>query len=438
MAPPAQRYVIGLSGGLDSTCLTHAMDRLVTAGKLLQPLLALHVNHGLHPDADSWQQSCAAFCKRMGVAFTARRVSVNAGGSLEKAARDARYTAFEDVLEPGDMLLLAHHRDDQLETFLLRLMRGAGPESLGGMPQLRAVGPAVLYRPLLSFSRCELVEYATGARLNWVKDSSNMQLQHDRNYLRHRVLPLIAERWPAYQAAWSKSLQLLDEAATGLIDLTQEDLQQLNAGEGRLALAALEKLPLFRVRNAVQHWIGLAGLPRPGWHSLQRLEQVLTGCGQNKLVHECAQYRLQTFDGYLWLLRSALCFNPLIPVRLPVNPAAESEIMLPENGRLTISCQTGQGLSRSLFDRSEAGIRYRQGGEAIRLPGRPRKSLKKLLQEQRIPPWVRERLPLLYLGNELVCVPGIGIAEGCCAQQHEPGLIFDWQPPVFGFEPDAG
>ncbi len=433
--PPVQRYVIGLSGGMDSICLTHAMAHLKSCGKISSQLLALHINHGLDSQADYWQRFCEEFCRNSGIAFMSRQVCISMQGSQEAAAREARYSIFDEVLETGDMLLLAHQLDDQLETFLLRLMRGAGSQGLSGMPVLRSLGQAILFRPMLSFTRDEIAEYAQEQNLQWVEDGSNLETRHDRNYLRHRVLPLIAQRWPDYQLSWSKSLQLLDEAGAGLSALAEADLKQVSAGKEKLILKKLAHLSQPRVRNLVQYWISLFGLPRPGWHMLLHLQKNIADPEQNQVLHESQEYRLVVFNACLWLLKPLLPFDSQSTVQILSATTATEKIRLPDNGMLTIKRGLGEGIRESYIKEGTI-IRYRQGGEVIKLPGRPHKSLKKLFQEQRVPPWVRERLPLVFVENELVCVTGMGIpgiAESAFSQHDEFGVSLEWQQPSFYF-----
>ena len=208
----ADRLVVGFSGGADSHSLLHALVEL-SRREDLPPVIALHVNHGLHEDANAWTTHCAAVASDLGVEFHERVVSVDAGASPEAQARDARYTVFESFLDAGDVLLLGHHLDDQVETVLFRLIRGAGPSGLAGIPEQRPLGRGLLVRPLLAITRAQIEDYAVFHELSFLNDSSNVDTRYDRNFLRHKVLPLIESRWPGYRSGFARSAALSRELA---------------------------------------------------------------------------------------------------------------------------------------------------------------------------------------------------------------------------------
>ncbi len=423
--PQCQKYVVGLSGGVDSVVLLHALMRLRESRHIDQDIAAIHINHGMQDVAGDWQSFCESLCADWQVALRSCAVQVPGNTSLENAARESRYQAFAELLDSQSLLLLAHHQDDQLETLLLRLLRGAGPAGLQGMPRQRRVGESTLYRPLLRFSRSQLIDYAQQQKLNWVEDDSNKDIRHDRNYLRQQVLPLIEQRWPAYRESWSKSLDLLGEAAQMLRELAEHDLRIVGNNQGRLRVAELLGLSAARQRQLLRYWLQQLGLAEPGWNLLQQLvEQVLTqeeGSGVLQLEGCC----LQVYNGELYALRQ------LPPIDADSLENIEIQLqarLLPGNGYLNFQQQRGQGLSPNC---EQLELRYRRGGESISLPGRPNKSLKKLFQEFSIPPWLRDRIPLLYHRGELVCVPGLGVAEIALSKATEQGYQVCWQAPEF-------
>lgn len=425
--PDCERYVVALSGGMDSVCLAHGLSQLKSQGKIEQELHALHINHGLSDSADQWQQFCADFCAAQDLPLTIQAVEVTREGSLEAAARASRYQAFADFLVEGDVLLLAHHLDDQLETFLLRLLRGAGVTALAGMPDSRAVGVGQLFRPLLNITRQDVEDYARSAALSWIEDDSNADLQHDRNYLRHEVLPAVAQRWANYQEPWRKSLLLLEESATVLAEVAESDLRAAAKGPNELALSTLSQLSEARLRMVLRLWIKQAGFAEPGWHSLQAISPASLASSNDRVLLETSAYRLQEFDGLLYLLQTQPELESLLPIN--VNLSGSADISLPNNGVLKIFRESGVGLSDRF---SQAAIRFRDGGEQLKLFGRPTKSLKKLLQEHRIQPWIRERIPLVFVDDELIYVPGIGVAESAQAQPGEAGIVLEWCAPELG------
>ena len=426
-APDCQRFVVGLSGGVDSVVLLHGLLQQRDAGLIKQSVAAIHINHGIQDAANDWQSFCEVLCERWQVPLQTRLVELRAGSSLEDAARESRYQAFSELLTAQSVLLLAHHQDDQLETLMLRLLRGAGPAGLQGMPRQRDLAGGTLFRSLLDFTRRQVVDYAQQENLQWVVDSSNSELQHDRNYLRQQVLPLLEQRWPAYRESWGKSLTLLAEAAQMLREVAEQDLREMSNDQGRLRVPALCNLSTARQRQLLRYWLQQLGLAEPGWNQLQQLvEQVLVqeeGGGNLQLADCC----VQVYNNELYALRDLPAIEGNGFEKIDIQPQAR---LLPGNGYLDFQQLQGQGLSPHC---NELELRYRQGGESISLPGRPNKTLKKLFQESVIPPWLRDRIPLLFHHGELICVPGLGIAETALAGATEQGYEVCWQPPEFEF-----
>ncbi|MGE5155518.1 MAG: tRNA lysidine(34) synthetase TilS, partial [Bdellovibrio bacteriovorus] len=284
------RLWIAFSGGLDSACLLHAASTV--RQRLPGPLGAVHVDHGLHADSPRWSEHCRQVCDTLGVPLVIRRVAVDRapGKSLEAAARAARYGALADRLGPGELLLTAHHQDDQAETLLLALLRGSGPEGLAAMPLVSDLGPGRLVRPLLGVPRAALEAYARDQGLSWVEDPSNRVLAFDRNFLRRCVLPILRERWPAASATLSRSAAHCAEALE-LVEAAAEDTLRGLAGSrfGTLSLPALGRLEPPRARAALRLWLKRLGLPRPDRAHLGRiLTEVLPArADANPLVAWC-------------------------------------------------------------------------------------------------------------------------------------------------------
>ncbi|MCH8895146.1 MAG: tRNA lysidine(34) synthetase TilS [Proteobacteria bacterium] len=277
--PRRSRYCVAFSGGLDSSVLLALMTAIVAEWPDAA-LRAIHVNHGLYADADRWQSAAQAVAQKLAVDFSAIRVAVaeDAQGGVEAAARDARYRALADVMVAGEVLVCAHHLDDQLETFLLQLMRGAGLAGLAAMPVVRDLGPGLLLRPLLSVSRDELCDWARQNAVDWCEDSSNQDQQFARNYLRHRILPLLRERWPTVAGSVARSAAHCAEAESVLAELAEQDLGEPLADTAYLAaVLSTEKfdgLSAGRVRNLLRYWIRSRGYPVPG-HG--RLAEIIDG-----------------------------------------------------------------------------------------------------------------------------------------------------------------
>ncbi|MGI9251206.1 MAG: tRNA lysidine(34) synthetase TilS [Pseudohongiellaceae bacterium] len=439
--PAHTGLVVALSGGLDSTVLLSLLVQMQIKKQLNTSLRALHINHRLLPAAESFETHCRQLCKNWQVPLTVKQVTVNTKGSAgrEGEARTARYEAFKQNLQNDEVLLLAHHRDDQMETFLLRLMRGAGPRGLAAMPALRKLDKGWLARPLLHADRKELLSHAKAAELVWVEDPGNSDETLDRNYCRYTILPALAERWPGYKESWNKTITLADEAESLLQNLAQQDLQtamnlhnknqQEKNSQGKnpsLPLAHIRTLPPARQRNTLRLFLHQAGLPDPGWNKLQELA--------NNLIPPTTtnHAELKLGNHTLTLHRDQLHIVPLMPPinsdqHLSWNPSQSNTLQLPNNGQLKAIPATGKGLAQT---KTEFHIAYRQGGETCKLTNRPSKTLKQLLQESDFPPWLRPRLPLLYEHNKLACIPNIGTAEEFAAQPNTSGWLIHWQPPT--------
>jgi len=424
-----ESVLVGLSGGLDSVVLLHALAELRAQAKIKCQLRALHVNHQLQDNADAWQQHCQNICTRLDVEFSGIKVNIAATTGIENAARDARYQTFSETLRAGEVLLLAHHRDDQMETLLLRLMRGSGSRGLSAMPRSRPLGKGSLLRPMLEFDRQMLQQYAEEEQLQWVEDDSNQDEQFDRNYCRHKLLPVIESRWPGFRESWSKSAVLAQESELLLQELAAMDLQAAMSGsDGLIRIEKLLTLSEPRRRNLLRHWLTTLGVPEPGWNRLQQLsKQVLKRDANTQFVGE--GYVLHCYRNNLYALRTD-DFDVAAALRTGTeswSPNTSAEITLVGNGALIADKSEGSGLALSKCDTLQ--IRYRQGGEVCRLAGRRTKALKKVLQEADIEPWLRGRIPLLYRDNILVCIPGVGVSEEFAAAEGEPGLLLKWHRP---------
>ncbi|ANH96880.1 tRNA lysidine(34) synthetase TilS [Pseudomonas koreensis] len=413
----AAHWRIAFSGGLDSTVLLHLLADLAKT-ESLPALSAIHIHHGLQAAADAWPEHCQSVCDALGVPLQVVRVKVQPGASLERAAREARYAAFTSLTGAGDLLLTGQHRDDQAETLLFRLMRGAGVRGLSAMPAQRPLGQGTLLRPLLDVTRAELEAYAGAHQLRWIEDPSNEDRQFSRNYLRHQVLPRLAERWPQAQTSMARSAAHLREAQGLLDELAQIDLAQAaTPGEFQwLSLPSLELAPLAtlsaaRQRNALSHWLEpLTRLPDTdhwsGWTS------VCDAASDASPVWRLADGELHRSAGRIWWLSGDWLHAPALGVEWHDPSTA---LRLPNNGRVMFSGQTPAGPLQ---------IRYRQGGEVMHLAERGHRDLKRLLNERAVPAFVRGRLPLLFRGAELLAVANLPGLDG-----HGPhGWKLHWQP----------
>lgn len=386
-----------------------------------------------------WQQHCERLCATLQVPFESTTINVREElngreGGIEAAARSLRYQSFEKQLQAGEILLLAHHADDQFETLLLRLMRGSGLQGLASIPRRRKLGRGELLRPMLTVSREEIEEYARKVELNWVEDESNADTRFDRNYCRHSVLPLLANRWPEYRASLSKSMQLLQEASTLNDELAQIDLFGAATPEtGVLECGSMQALSTPRLRNLMRFWLQGFGLSDTSWNVLSVLAAGIQQSqgSESKTLIETKEYCIGLFANRLHLYP---------PLKTPIEPQGdwcfeEGDFNLAGNGVLQLL--NGSNSHSESIDRGkikQLTVKYRQGGEKITLPGRPRKSLKKLFQEYGIPTWRRSCVPLLYNSDELICVPGIGVSHAYASNlANAEAQSICWTPANFNW-----
>jgi tRNA(Ile)-lysidine synthase len=329
------------------------------------------------------------------------RVQVQPGASLERAARDARYQAFGAVIGAGQVLLTGQHREDQAETLLFRLLRGAGLRGLAAMPAFRPLAAGYLVRPLLDVSRDELEIYADEHQLQWVEDPSNVDPRFSRNYLRHRVFPTLTQRWPQAAAGLARAAEHLREAQGLLDELARLDLQAAEQPSPfpwlplpSLALAPVCALSDARQRNALRHWLSpLTRLPDSdhwaGWQSLRDAKD------DGQPLWRLAGGELHRCDGRIWWVP---CIWSEFSDATVSWPRPQNPLELPGNGQLEFIGKAPEG---------PLEVRYRRGGEQLEVPGRGRRDLKRLLNESGLPGFVRGRLPLLYRGEQLLGVPSL-------------------------------
>ncbi|MCV6603838.1 MAG: tRNA lysidine(34) synthetase TilS [Porticoccaceae bacterium] len=399
----ARRLYVGYSGGLDSQVLLHALVALLGPKKIT----ALHINHQISPNADAWQTHCAGQCGQLGVSLQAFRVQLEDGDSLELAARNARYQVFEAALEAGDLLLLAHHADDQAETVLYRLLRCSGPRGLAGMPRSRPLGKGQLLRPLLEVTRADIHDYAREQSLHWVEDESNQQLDYDRNFLRHQVTPPIQQRWPDLPKRLAQVAALCADSDELNRQLAAQDLQIADQRQERLGVSieqqTLTQLNQLRRHNLIRFWLEQNGYAMPAKKRLERIHRELLDARVDaNPVIDFGDCQLRRYNQRIYLLP---------PLPSPPDPTTE----ITWDGKQPLHIEgCGQLTASEPFSRP-VSVRFRQGGERCQPEGRNNsQSLKKLLQEYRLEPWLRGRVPLIYGANseKIVAVSGLFSTTG--------------------------
>jgi len=491
--PPAHSTIlIGLSGGVDSVVLLHLLHQL--APRFSCQLSALHVHHGISPNADAWADFCTELCERYHIPLHIEHVDIaplRAHG-IEAAARKLRHAAF--ARQPCDFVALAHHADDQAETLLLQLLRGAGVRGASAMPVLSQVeGPVlsrsqqpfvkrtaaltpsplagegwgegvehrpVLLRPLLHCSRREILDYAAANNLQWIEDESNADDSYPRNFLRHRLLPLLEEKFPACRATLARSAQHFAEASELLDDLARLDVQRPPSpsmgegwGEGALEISRLQSLSQPRAKNLLRYFLHSIGAPMPQAVQLDDMLQQLCNARQDAAV--CIEYggcdtllrssrlreqspaahpapedsvppcqgggwQVRRYQGKVYALQALGEFDGSLALPWQGEAGLDWPAL---NTHLVFTRTLGQGICLAKLQRAPVTLRLRQGGETLRPhPKAATRTLKNLLQEQHIPPWQRDRWPLLYCGNTLICVPGVAIAAEYLANADDAGV----------------
>ena len=400
---PHAAIVVALSGGLDSTVLLHALAAMPTVRA--RGLRAVHVHHGLHADAEAWATQCAQLCTRLDVPLEVLRVDVDPRSKLglEGAAREARHAALASVLAEGELLALAHHRDDQAETFLLRALRASGPDGLGAMRALRPFADGLLWRPLLDVSRSALETHARAHGLDWIDDPANASLAHDRNFLRHRILPLLRERWPHADAALARAAALNAEAADLLAEEDRAALDTARTGSpDLLSIEPLRRLSPPRRARVLRRWIAALELPPLPAEGLQRIESDLaTGAPDADFTFAWSGAELRRWRDRL----RAAPVAPALPADWSDSWDGRMPLVLPDGGTLALE-------GAPAFD-APVEVRLRLGGERITLPGRTHThALKHVLQDLGFPPWERDRMPLLVSPDGTLLAAGDRIVSG--------------------------
>jgi len=412
-----------LSGGRDSTALLHAMQ-LIVAERPQFRLRAVHVDHQLQLASAAWSKRCEQVCVALGVPFTSIQVVPDPGypEGIEAAARLARYAALGKQLQPGETLLTAHHADDQLETVLLALVRGAGVGGLAAMPPIKRFASGSHMRPLLEFTRADVESWARAQGLAWIDDPTNALPRFDRNYLRREVLPVLQRRWPSVAHSVSRSALHIGEARHLLEELADADLSQALVGRC-LDMHAIKALSFARRSNLIRRWLAKLGVRMPSTRKLAALEYDILLAADDKVPSAAwDDVEVRRYGDLLYCERAQpldtslqLAWSRAVPLLLPGTL-----------GSLEMTA-SDTGLASSRLP-DELQVRFRQGGEKLQLPGRAHRSyLKNLLQDARVLPWWRERLPLIYAAGKLVAVADLWIAAEFATNDATQAIRIVWR-----------
>ena len=428
---PVSAYIVGFSGGADSTALLHALNSI--KDKLGVPLSAVHINHGLHDDAGVWQSQAENFCNQNNIPLVCINVDPDddSGKGLEAEARFLRYKAISDLLKPGDCLLTAHHAEDQAETLLLNLMRGSGVDGLSAMPESRPLGNGFLQRPMLQFQKEVLRDYLRDNDIEWTEDPSNQYLDHDRNLVRHQIIPLLEQRWPGVskrllltRTAMSDARHLLERLADATLKNTLIHPYVLE-----LTPSLLDDPELFKLTT--RRWLKQSGATSIPAHRLETFyQQVHQASSLHKVSVHWDSWLLRLYKQRLWL-HADDDFSPCTTVRWP---AGGDRVDLGSDAGQIEFKQANKNGSRSkpvnmtLTDgQFTIGPRACKEDSGINMGGQ-HKSLKNLFQSASIPPWLRDCIPLCKLNGELVAVGDWCHSDSFETWMSENNISMHWQP----------
>ena len=423
----APQVLVGFSGGLDSSVLLDMLSQTIPSDRIT----AIHINHGLSAKASQWQAHAELFCQSRGITCHSENVNVEHYGSgPEAAARQVRYDVFEKLLHQQGILLLGHHQDDQIETLLYRLMRSSGPLGLSGIPVTRSIGAGTLYRPILTWSKEELKTYALAKSIEWVEDKSNSCNDYDRNFLRNRLIPILAERWPDYRKRLSGVSAISRDSTELCRDLASQDIMSLQSRPERggvsLLIDSFNKLSRVRQKNVLRHWAETQNRHTP---SRRIIDEIINSVVESRIDASpkviCGDSEYRRYDGRLYLLDSIKLVSE--PVENPLDLSLQHRDAINLGGGMQLVAEPTRGEGLRMPENRAFRIANRQGGEHCHPVGRSRSnSLKKCLQEFGLEPWWRDRVPLILLDQQIVAVADLWVCEGWQVKPEEIGIKFQW------------
>ena len=427
------RIAVAFSGGLDSSVLLHS---LVSIPEFKEKVFAIHVNHGLSPNSKSWIKHCDKFCSGLGVNFIPLTIELENSKTNENILRKARYEALFSCLKQGDVLCTAHHQDDHIETILFRILRGTGIKGLAGIEKYSQMEGIDLIRPLISYSKKDLLDYADKFEVNWIEDESNEDLSISRNFIRKKVIPnLKNDNWPEYKNSISYLSIKAKEANEILDEIAYLDLK-LCASESldRLSILKIKELSHARAMNVLFTWLGInthLGVSNKLTDQVYK-SIILASESSNPVVTfgkkgQKGSFQIRRFNNFLHHL-------PLTETETLSNKKvwkwnSDDPLELP-TGTLSMQVALGKGISTQLTE-SGISIKGRIGGERCKPEGRSKsQKLKKLFQEYGVPPWVRDRIPLVYVGDQLAAVSDLWVCDEFVAKKDERGIVLSWTDSI--------
>ncbi len=421
------KLCVAYSGGMDSHVLLQSISLILTRVPHLT-VRAIYVNHGLNREASKWAKHCAEVCRELMLDFSVLNVEVKlkSGDSLEAVAREARYAALRSALHSHECLLTAQHQDDQAETLLLQLLRGSGPQGLASMPEFTLFAKGYIARPFLAFTREQIGVYASESNLHWVDDGSNEDLAFSRNYLRHEVIPILKKRWPAFSKTVSRSAQLCAEAQRIIEKNTQSGMERVLLDKQNLSVSALIAIDEIQRKNIIRDWIKTCGLPSPTRAGIQQIEKtVLFASHTATPLTTWPGCEVRRYQDRLYAMSPLEQHDPELQLSWDLASNLQSDVF----GMILVKQTRGQGINHSIAQSKNIKIAFRQGGECYcEYSKAGTRTVKKLFQEMSIPPWLRGRIPLIYVDNHLIAIADMVVCSAYKAKPHELGATIIWKP----------
>ncbi|NQY43648.1 MAG: tRNA lysidine(34) synthetase TilS [Legionellales bacterium] len=415
---------VAFSGGIDSHVLLHSFVRFLNDTSINVEINAIHVNHGLNKDSNIWQEHVSKVCDDLHIKLVIENVNISSScGSIEENARKARYRAFNKSVQEDEILFIAHHQDDQAETLLFRLLRGSGVQGLSAIPKSRSLEPGTIIRPLLNINKEQIIDYAVSNNLKWIDDYSNNNLNFDRNYLRHKIFPLLKERWPNYTKNFQRAIDNNVESRVLLDDLALIDIDICRSAKNILRVSQLNKLSITRQKNVIRHFIITLGFRVPSSKLLNLIiSDVINAKYDATPELVISNYSVRRFKDFLYIIKK---IDKIDLSNTEIEIDLRQETVLPDNiGVLMNSCVLGEGISVDRKDKLL--VKFRQGGEKILSASSKRHlSLKKMFSYWNIPPWERNQIPIIYHEDRIVSVVGYYNRVDYLPAKDKYGLVFN-------------
>ena len=418
------KFWLAYSGGMDSSVLLHLF--YLNKEKIKHQIEVLYVNHGLQQEADDWADFCQKQCEDYDFSFTELKISESCpkGESVEAWAREKRYQLIEDIMKPKDVLFSGHHKDDQVETFFLHALRGAGARGLSAMPLIKKKKDTFYARPLLIYSREDIKHYANEHDLIWQEDKSNSDSRYDRNYFRHKLSPIIEDRWPAYRETINRLIEHQKETRLLLDELAIEDINSAkHDNETSLDINIIKTLSKARQKNLLFVWLEQLGLQIPGSRHIEKIisDIIHSDLDKSPCVN-WADVEIRRYKNTLYALKKLQDYD--VDTEFKWQPESIlnifEETLMAKQGK-------GIGISQNKINEDNFIIRFRKGGEKIKPDNASHsKTVKQLFQERSVLPWYRNKIPLIYVNDELVAIPGFCVDKKYMAEKDEASWDIHW------------